>query len=121
MKQLILLSIISFSIISCSVKEPVYKDAVAPVDERVRDLVSSVVTPVRELKRFSKVLIRSGETKRITFELPVKELALWNINMKEVVEPGEFELQVGSASDNILLRKRIIVWERLSGTDDQTN
>ncbi len=75
----------------------------------VRDLVSSVVTPVKELKRFSKVPIKAGETKEVVFVLPVKELSLWDENMDEVVEPGEFELQVGTASDHILLTKIINV------------
>jgi beta-glucosidase len=55
------------------------------------------------------VLIKAGETQKVTFELPMKELALWNVDMKEVVEPGEFELQVGTASDQILLNKTITV------------
>jgi len=53
------------------------------------------------------VIIKVGETKTVRFELPMKELSLWNIDMKEVVEPGEFELQVGTASDKILLTKTI--------------
>lgn len=75
----------------------------------VRDKVSSVATPVRELKRFEKVFIKAGETARVKFELPMAELALYNGEMKKVVEPGEFELQVGTASDQIKLVKTIEV------------
>jgi beta-glucosidase len=68
-----------------------------------------VATPVRELKRFEKVMIKAGETVTVRFDLPIKELALYNADMKRVVEPGAFELQVGTASDQIRLVKTIEV------------
>jgi len=77
----------------------------------VRDKVSSVLTPVKELKRFEKIFIKAGESKTVAFELPMAELALYNTEMKKVVEPGEFELQIGSSSKNILLKKVIEVIE----------
>jgi beta-glucosidase len=75
----------------------------------VRDKVSSVVTPVQELKRFAKVAIKAGATVKVGFDLPIGELALYNADMKKVVEPGEFELQAGTASDQIKLTKTITV------------
>lgn len=78
----------------------------------VRDLVSSVATPVKELKRFEKVLINPGESARVQFDLPIKELALFNEKMEKVVEPGEFELQIGTASDQIKIVKKIIVTDK---------
>lgn len=95
--------------IEVNVKNTGTRDGKEVVQLYVRDKVSSVVTPVKELKRFAKVLIKAGERQKVKFELPMKELALWNIDMKEVVEPGDFELQVGTASDNILLTKTIRV------------
>lgn len=85
------------------------RDGKEVVQLYVRDAVSSVVTPVRELRRFEKVLIPAGETRRVTFTLPMRELALWNAAMEEVVEPGDFELQVGAASDDIRLHETITV------------
>lgn len=85
------------------------RDGKEVVQLYVNDVVSSVVTPVKELKRFEKVFIPAGERREITFTLPIRELALWNIQMEEVVEPGDFELQVGSASDDIRLRDTITV------------
>lgn len=67
----------------------------------VRDIVSSVSTPVQQLKGFEKVSLKPGESKIVEIKLPMKELALWNENMEQVVEPGDFELQIGSASDDI--------------------
>ena len=68
----------------------------------VQDCVGSVVRPVKELKRFKRVELAPGETKTVTFELPVAELAFWNFDMEYVVEPGDFRLWVAgdSASGN---------------------
>lgn len=67
----------------------------------VRDVVSSVSTPVQQLKGFKKISLKPGESEVVEIKLPMKELALWNTRMEEVVEPGDFELQVGSSSDDI--------------------
>jgi beta-glucosidase len=64
----------------------------------VRDKVGSVTRPVKELKRFTRVTLKPGETKNVSFKLPVEELAFWNIDMKRVVEPGDFTLWVGTNS-----------------------
>jgi beta-glucosidase len=64
----------------------------------VQDLVGSVVRPVRELKGFERVTLAPGETRTVTFELPVAELAFWNIDMDYVVEPGDFRLWVAGDS-----------------------
>ena len=66
----------------------------------VQDCVGSVVRPVKELKRFQRVELAPGETKTVTFELPVSELAFWNIDMEYVVEPGDFRLWVAGDSDS---------------------
>ncbi len=63
-----------------------------------RDLVGSVVRPVKELKRFERVALAPGETKHLRFELPVAELAFWNRDMQYVVEPGDFQLWVAGDS-----------------------
>ena len=75
----------------------------------VHDLVSSVVVPVKQLKAFEKVLLKAGETKTVQLVLPVSELALINQQMKKVVEPGNFELQIGAASNDIKITKTISV------------
>lgn len=66
----------------------------------VQDCVGSVVRPVKELKRFARVELTPGESKTVTFELPVSELAFWNIDMEYVVEPGDFRLWVAGDSDS---------------------
>lgn len=66
----------------------------------VRDKVGSVNRPVKELKRFCRVNLKSGEKRNISFDLPVSELAFWNIDMKQVVESGEFSLWVAGDSQS---------------------
>ena len=66
----------------------------------VQDKVGSVTRPVKELKRFTRVSLKPGEKKTVTFELPMEELAFWNIDMKRVVEPGDFNLWVAPDSQS---------------------
>src|SRR6185369_16484422 len=68
----------------------------------IRDLVSSVTTPVKTLKGFQRVRIGKGETRTVTFLLTGEELSIWNRQMKRVVEPGEFEVMVGGDSDELI-------------------
>jgi len=64
----------------------------------VRDMISSVSTPVKQLKRFQKIYLSSNQTDTVVFQLPVAELALLNADMKWIVEPGLFTFWVGNSS-----------------------
>ncbi|MDR2915175.1 MAG: beta-glucosidase BglX [Tannerella sp.] len=64
----------------------------------VQDKVGSVTRPVKELKGFQRIILKPGETKTITFNLPVNELTFWNIDMEKTVEPGDFRLWAGTNS-----------------------
>lgn len=64
----------------------------------IRDKVSSVTRPVKELKGFQRVALAPGETKTVVFEIAPESLAFHNIDMKCVVEPGDFELMIGNSS-----------------------
>jgi beta-glucosidase len=64
----------------------------------IHDDEASVTRPVIELKRFERVTLRPGETRTITFELTPDDLALWNPEMKKVVEPGTFTIYAGPNS-----------------------
>ncbi len=68
-----------------------------------RDLIASVTRPVKELKRFRKVLLKPGETKVIHFSLTTKDLKLLNEELQWVTEPGAFQLMIGSSSSDIRL------------------
>lgn len=75
----------------------------------VHDRISSVSTPIQQLKGFKKINLAPGESRVVEIDVPMKELALWNEDMELVVEPGEFEIQVGAASDDIRLRDVVTV------------
>lgn len=75
----------------------------------VTDLVSSVTTPGIALKGFSRVLLAPGESRVVHFRLGYDELALWNRDMKWVVEPGEFKVMAGASSADIRLTDSLMV------------
>lgn len=67
----------------------------------VRDLVSSVTRPVKELKGFRRVTLEPGTATTVNFELSRDELAFWNADMEYAVEPGEFRIMAGPDSVNL--------------------
>ena len=67
----------------------------------IHDDEASVTRPVIELKRFERVTLQPGERRTITFELTPDDLALWNPEMKKVVEPGTFTIYAGPNSADL--------------------
>lgn len=90
--------------IICTLKNAGKVKGAEVVQLYVRDKVSSVTTPVKALKGFSKVELNPGETKEVTMILKSEDLRLWNADMKFVLEPGEFEIYVGSSVEDIRLK-----------------
>ncbi|RLF93934.1 beta-glucosidase, partial [Thermococci archaeon] len=70
----------------------------------IRDEFASVTRPIKELKGFKRVKLKPGEKKRIVFVLPVDLLAFYDEEMKLIIEPGEFEVMIGSSSEDIRLK-----------------
>ena len=64
----------------------------------IRDRVSSVTRPVKELEGFAKVSLEPGEATTVSLDITPESLAFHDIDMKYVVEPGEFEIMVGNSS-----------------------
>jgi beta-glucosidase len=64
----------------------------------LRDVVSSVTRPVKELKDFTRVSLAPGESKTVTFTITPDKLAFYNLNMERAVEPGWFDIMVGTSS-----------------------
>ena len=64
----------------------------------VRDVVSSVTRPVKELKGFQRITLASGETRTVAFDVTPEQLAFYDIDMVYRAEPGEFRLMVGTSS-----------------------
>jgi beta-glucosidase len=68
----------------------------------IRDVVGSVSRPVKELKDFRRITLAAGEAKTVSFTITPEKLQFYNIEMKRVVEPGEFQVMVGTSSaDNL--------------------
>jgi beta-glucosidase len=74
----------------------------------IRDLVSSVTRPLKELKGFRKISLQPGETKTVAIDITPESLAFYDIGMKYVVEPGDFEIMVGNSSRDCDLQKVIL-------------
>jgi beta-glucosidase len=68
----------------------------------IHDLISMPVRPVQELKDFARVHLAPGETRTVSFELTPDKLEAYDITMKRTVEPGDFEIQVGRSSADVL-------------------
>ncbi len=64
----------------------------------VRDIVGSVTRPIKELKGFSKILLKKGEVKLVTFPLTTSDLHFYTLDMIYTYEPGKFEVFVGPNS-----------------------
>jgi beta-glucosidase len=78
----------------------------------LRDKYSSVTRPVKELKDFSRVTLKAGETKTVHFTITPDKLTFLDKNLKPVVENGEFIVMVGSSSqDKDLLKQSFYVKE----------
>ncbi|KAI1434778.1 glycoside hydrolase superfamily [Xylaria sp. CBS 124048] len=74
------------------------RDGTEVVQLYVKDVISSVVVPNKQLKGFAKTEIKAGATETVSMELEVQALGLWDLSMKYVVEPGAFTISVGASS-----------------------
>lgn len=95
--------------VECAVTNTGDRSGAEIVQLYIRDRISSIVRPVKELKGFRKVLLEPGETKKVTFEIGYNELKMLDADLKWVVEPGEFEIMIGASSEDIHLRETIEV------------
>ena len=74
----------------------------------IHDVVSTVMTPVKQLKGFKKIELQPGEEKLVQLKVPVHELYLTSNFGDRYLEPGKFEIQVGTSSDEIYYK--LPVW-----------
>jgi beta-glucosidase len=84
-------------------------DGAEVVQLYIRDLVASITRPVKELKGFEKTFLKSGEKKKVEFELKQKDLMFYDQEAKFIWEPGEFEIMVGGNSKDLIKTK--INWD----------
>ena len=67
----------------------------------IRDVVGSITRPLKELKGFQKVFLKKGESKKIVFTIGINDLKFYNSDLKWAAEPGDFELMIGTNSDQV--------------------
>lgn len=84
----------------CSLSNIGQFDGDEVVQVYVRDEVSSVTRPIKELKSFQRVHVKKGATQTIEFDLTSKDFEFLDLNMNPVVEPGEFTILVGNSSND---------------------
>lgn len=77
------------------------RDACEVVQLYVRDPVASVARPVKELKGFSRVMLKAGESREVTFDITEKDLSYYNAEGEEVFEPGTFCVMIGHDSSSL--------------------
>ncbi|WPV68047.1 glycoside hydrolase family 3 N-terminal domain-containing protein [Chitinophaga sp. LS1] len=90
--------------VSCKVKNTGAVKGDEVVQLYIHDAISSVITYTQVLRGFERITLAPGEEKEVSFELGKHELGLWDINDHFTVEPGKFEIMVGSSSKDIRLR-----------------
>ena len=89
--------------VTCTVKNTGDRDGQEIVQLYIRDMVASIAQAPILLKSFERVELKKGESKTVTFNLGKQELSMYNAQLEEVVEPGDFKVRVGAASDDIRL------------------
>ena len=77
----------------------------------IRDISASIARPVKELKGFQRIHLKSGEAKTVTFDITRKQLEFYNSELKQVVEPGEFTIMVGSNSRDVKTAKLTVEYK----------
>ncbi len=76
-------------------------DGAEVVQLYIRDMVGSITRPVKELKGFQKVMLKKGESKKVTFEITPENLKFYNGDLKYDWEPGEFDIMIGTNSEEV--------------------
>ena len=104
--------------VSVSVTNTGNYDGDEVVQMYIRDKVSSVTRPVKELKGYQRISLKKGETKKVDFKINKETLAFYDINMEYCVEPGEFKIMTGSSSDDDDLQSIILEVEKRIEVDD---
>jgi beta-glucosidase len=90
--------------VSVDVKNTGKREGKEVVQLYINDVISSMSTPVRELKGFEKISLKPGEEKTVKFKLTPEQLSFLDRHLEPIVEPGIFEVMVGSSCEDIRLK-----------------
>jgi beta-glucosidase len=81
----------------------------AVVQMYIRDRVSSIARPIKELKGFKRITLGPGQKKIVSLDITPDHLSFYNVHMDKVIEPGEFDIMVGSSSRDQDLQRVILL------------
>jgi len=95
--------------VSCDIRNTGGLEGDEVVQLYFHQMTSSVTTYVLNLGGFERVMLKPGETKRVSFHLPASALEIINREGERVVEPGEFQVSIGSSSEDIRLQGKFDV------------
>jgi beta-glucosidase len=96
--------------VSVAVTNTGKRDGEEVVQLYVKTINSAILQPTKALKAFKRVALKAGETTLVALTVKAKNLEYWNTEKQQFeLEKGQIEILVGSASDQILLAKKIIV------------
>lgn len=87
----------------------------------LRDKVASIVRPVKELKDFTKIMLQPGQSKTLTFTIDNQKLAFYHTNLELKSEAGEFDLMIGSSSEDIRLNDSFELLDNQGGNKDESS
>lgn len=93
--------------ITVTVKNEGNREGKEVVQLFISDLLASLTPDVRRLRGFEKINLKPGESKQVSFRIPMKQLAFVNTNNKELLEEGEFKAQVADQSAVFKVTKTI--------------
>jgi beta-glucosidase len=97
--------------VSCTVRNSGGLKGEEVVQLYLHDMISDVARPINELKGFKRVSLESGERKVLQFTLDPESLSHLGVNMKRIIEPGDFRVMIGSSSKDIRLKGIFNVYE----------
>ncbi|WP_301926160.1 glycoside hydrolase family 3 protein [Ferruginibacter sp.] len=95
----------------CTIKNTGSVDGDEVVQLYIRDVLSSLAQPVKQLKGFQRLSLKAGEAKEISFTITPELLKMLDAHMQWIVEPGEFRIMIGASSKDIRLRELVKVLE----------
>ncbi|TCC88735.1 beta-glucosidase BglX [Pedobacter frigiditerrae] len=90
--------------VSFVVKNTGEREGIEVAQLYIKDKVSAVIRNVKDLKGFERFSLKPGEARTIKINLTNQSLSFLDRNLKEIIEPGDFELMIGSSSEDIRLR-----------------
>ena len=93
-----------YQTVECTITNTGDRDGEEVVQLYLRDEIGSVETPHMQLRGFKRVALKKGESAKVKFDLRFDDLALYNQELRQVVEPGTWQVMVGAASSDIRLK-----------------